>query len=102
MKDFINIELNFKTLDRYYIRHTIFKVLKDSLPKLSGKILDIGCGKMPYRNYILENSQVDNYIGLDIETALEYDSSVKPDFTWMALPCHLWTQVLIVLLVLKF
>tara|TARA_R110000850_G_scaffold18084_4_gene54989 strand:- start:289 stop:990 length:702 start_codon:yes stop_codon:yes gene_type:complete len=82
LKDFINIELNFKTLDRYYIRHTIFKVLKDSLPKLSGKILDIGCGKMPYRNYILENSQVDNYIGLDIETALEYDSSVKPDFTW--------------------
>lgn len=37
---------------------------------------------MPYKNYILENSNVKKYIGLDIENALEYDAAVKPDFTW--------------------
>jgi|SRR5690606_10412920 len=82
MKDFIDLELNIKNLDRYYIRHAIFKALKNSLSDLNGKLLDIGCGKMPYKNYILENSKVSNYVGLDIENALVYDSEIKPDFTW--------------------
>lgn len=80
--DFINIKLSVKTLDRYYVRTSIFKALQDNLATLSGKLLDIGCGKMPYRNYILENSKVKNYIGLDIENALEYDKFIKPDFVW--------------------
>jgi SAM-dependent methyltransferase len=37
---------------------------------------------MPYREYILQNSRVQAYVGLDIETALEYDKNVKPDYTW--------------------
>jgi SAM-dependent methyltransferase len=37
---------------------------------------------MPYKNYILEHSKVSTYNGLDIENALEYDTEVKPDFTW--------------------
>ena len=37
---------------------------------------------MPYKNYILKNSKVDEYVGLDIETALQYDQEIKPDFTW--------------------
>ncbi|EMQ95503.1 hypothetical protein D778_02597 [Xanthomarina gelatinilytica] len=82
MKDFIDIKLSEKNLDRYYIRSSIFKAFKELLPNFNGKLLDIGCGKMPYRNYILENSKVLNYVGLDIEDALEYDTEVKPDFTW--------------------
>ena len=82
MKDFINIELNAKNLDRFYIRNAIFKALENSLCNLTGNLLDIGCGKMPYKNYILEHSNVKSYIGLDIETALKYDKAVKPDYTW--------------------
>ena len=82
MKDFVDIEFNLKNLDRYYIRSAIFKALKKSLHNLNGNLLDIGCGKMPYKSYILENYQVSTYIGLDIETAKEYDKDVKPDFTW--------------------
>jgi len=69
-------------LDRYVIRKAIFEALKKSLPMFSGKLLDIGCGKMPYKKFILENSKVSEYIGLDIETAIVYDHNVKPDFTW--------------------
>jgi SAM-dependent methyltransferase len=47
-----------------------------------GRLLDVGCGKMPYKNYILQNGSVSEYVGLDIETAIEYDENVKPDYTW--------------------
>jgi len=80
--DFINLNLKSSNLDRYYIRTSIFKALNKCLPALSGKLLDIGCGKMPYKKHILENSKVQHYTGLDIETALPYDSEVKPDYTW--------------------
>lgn len=82
MEDFVNIKFTNQNLDRYYIRKKIFESLNSNLFLFSGTLLDIGCGKMPYKKYILENSKVKKYVGLDIENALEYDSSVKPDYTW--------------------
>jgi len=82
MDDFINIPFTIENLDRYYIRTSIFNALRDSLPFFKGKLLDVGCGKKPYKNFILANSDVNEYTGLDIETALEYDKDVKPDYTW--------------------
>jgi SAM-dependent methyltransferase len=82
VKDFIDIALTRNNLDRYYIRMSIFNALKKNLPNMKGKLLDIGCGKMPYREYILEHSKVSDYFGLDIETALTYDDGVQPDATW--------------------
>lgn len=81
-KDFINILFTIENLDRYYIRTSIFNALKESLIYFKGNLLDIGCGKMPYKNYILEHSAVKKYVGLDIENALEYEKSIKPDYTW--------------------
>lgn len=81
-KDFINIEFSSRTLDVYIIRKSIVNSLKSVLPDLKGSLIDIGCGKMPYKKYILENSDVDNYFGLDIENAIEYDVNIKPDFRW--------------------
>ncbi|PTS99125.1 class I SAM-dependent methyltransferase, partial [Flavobacterium sp. HMWF030] len=52
-----------------------------SIPLFSGKLLDSGCGSMPYRNLILSNSAVTNYIGLDIESGLNYEDT-KPDYLW--------------------
>lgn len=82
MNDFTDISLSVDTLDRYYIRTSIFKALKETLPQFKGRLLDIGCGKMPYREYILEHSKIKNYTGLDIENAIDYDSNVQADFTW--------------------
>ena len=50
--------------------------------KVGLKLLDVGCGKMPYKDYILENSKVSSYVGLDIESAIDYDPNIKPDYTW--------------------
>ncbi len=81
MDNFTQIPFSIDNLDRYYIRKSIFKALKDNLTFFSGKLLDYGCGKMPYKKYILENSKITKYIGLDIETAIDYKGE-KPDFTW--------------------
>lgn len=37
---------------------------------------------MPYKEFILKNSSVHKYVGLDIENALQYDAGIKPDCTW--------------------
>jgi SAM-dependent methyltransferase len=80
--NFITIEFSEDNIDRYIIRTSIKKAIDNSLVHLKGNLLDIGCGKMPYKKYILDNSNVKNYVGLDIETALVYDKAVKPDYTW--------------------
>lgn len=82
MTDFVDIKLANNNLDTYYIRTSILKYLNHHLPMFKGDLLDIGCGKMPYKPYILDNSEVTKYIGLDIDTAIVYDQKVKPDFLW--------------------
>ncbi|WOD43982.1 class I SAM-dependent methyltransferase [Hwangdonia lutea] len=82
MKYFTDIPFSNENIDRYIIRKAILSALNSSLSNFKGNLLDIGCGKMPYKKYILENSKVKNYVGLDIENALTYDMAIKPDITW--------------------
>ena len=79
---FINLKLKNTNLDHFHIRDSIFYFLSQNISLLTGKLVDIGCGKMPYRDYILNNSVITSYIGLDIEGSLSYDAHIKPDFTW--------------------
>ena len=81
MDNFIQIPFTIDNLDRYCIRTSILQALRGSLKFFTGKLLDYGCGKMPYRKYILDNSGVTEYIGLDLDVALDY-GDVKPDVTW--------------------
>ena len=81
MDGFINIPYSINNIDKYIVRTSILNSLKKSLPEFKGKLLDVGCGKMPYKKYILENSSVEKYIGLDIDTAIDYKGE-KPDFFW--------------------
>lgn len=101
--NFINIPFTQRNLDRYIVRTSILRVMKNALPDMHGKLLDAGCGKMPYRELVLKNSKVTDYVGLDIETAMEYDQVIKPDYTWdgrvmpfadAAFDCVLATEVM--------
>jgi SAM-dependent methyltransferase len=80
--NFIEIPFTYDNLDRYLVRCAIKKALDENLHRFSGKLLDVGCGKMPYKNYIKCNSTITDYVGLDIETAIPYDVNIKPDYTW--------------------
>lgn len=79
---FFPANLNYTNIDVYIVRKSIVKALDLSMPQLKGKLLDIGCGKMPYKEYLLSHSKVETYTALDIETARVYDSNIQPDFTW--------------------
>ena len=80
--NFTNIPQTPDNIDMYVIRTCIWNALQKSAPRLKGKFLDVGCGKKPYKNYLLENHFIETYTGLDIETALVYEEGVGPDVTW--------------------
>lgn len=80
--NFISIPLNVNNLDLYHHRTSIIRALDKRLPAFHGKLLDAGCGKMPYKQYIFEKSSITEYVGLDIEQAIIYDQEVKPDYYW--------------------
>lgn len=80
--NFTEIPFNSNNLDRYVIRTSVKHAIAKQLPNWQGQLLDIGCGKMPYRAWILKESKVQAYVGLDIATAIVYDKQVQPDLTW--------------------
>jgi SAM-dependent methyltransferase len=80
--NFIVVKFSSSNLDRYIIRTSIKRAIDWALPMLKGQLLDAGCGKMPYKDYILQNSEVHEYVGLDIEVAIVYDEKIRPDYTW--------------------
>jgi SAM-dependent methyltransferase len=82
MDDFINLKLGVRNLDIFYIRKSILEVMTNNMHLMNGELLDFGCGKMPYKKFVLDNSKVEKYVGLDMETALEYDAAIRPDATW--------------------
>jgi SAM-dependent methyltransferase len=80
-KSHIDIVLAKNNLDGFVIRKEIFKAVYENLFLFKGKVLDSGCGSMPYKEFILSNNNVTDYVGLDIESAIDYQN-VKPDFLW--------------------
>ena len=49
-----------------FIRWYLYKEIEKLAPQLSGKLLDFGCGRKPYKSLF---TNVDEYIGLDIEVS---------------------------------
>ncbi len=78
--EFINISASYRNLDSFYHRRSIVRALDAVLLELHGELLDAGCGEMPYREYILENSAVEKYTGLELTDT--FDKSGEPDCFW--------------------
>lgn len=79
--DFLNPKLSLDFMDLYLIRSQILKALNNYLPQCTGTLLDIGCGEMPYKEHILQNSSVEKYIGMDFVSG-KYADLKKPDMAW--------------------
>ena len=86
--DFIDVKLSRVTLDRALIRHGIFQALTQAVGKFHGTLLDVGCGRSPYKSVLLgPGSQVTKYLGLDLKGGsyakfgpfdVEWDGSTIP------------------------
>lgn len=101
--DFINPQISAIFFDRYLIRKEIYDRLKKNVHLFNGNLLDIGCGSMPYKDYILStNHGVKKYIGLDFPQG-KYAEQKQPDLTWdgttiplpdKSIDCAMATEVL--------
>ena len=79
---FLNPQLTPANLDRYIIRSRILQAIQQVLPELSGTLLDVGCGQMPYKPLLLSHdSKVEKYIGLDLQGG-RHAQLLQPDLLW--------------------
>ena len=81
MTQFVNLRLTRKNLDRFHIRSKIHSFVLEQIAHLSGTVLDVGCGQMPYKSLIISQLNVKKYIGLDIDSAIDYGGAA-PDIFW--------------------
>ncbi len=81
-ENFINTKFSIFNLSTYFVRLSIFNFLKDNIPFFVGDLLDIGCGKMPYKKFLTSKAKIKKYVGIDIKEAIIYDEKIKPDLYW--------------------
>lgn len=79
---FIFPKLKLDNIDRYTIRKSIFDALSSNVSFFEGNLLDVGCGKMPYRDFLKKNCSISTYTGVDLENAIKYDANIRPDAFW--------------------
>src|SRR6266478_3318941 len=76
---FLNPRCRPKSLDILGPRRSILLELRQLLPSFYGRLLDVGCGSMPYRNMIMGSAQsLTEYVGIDVSNN-RYN---KPNVVW--------------------
>lgn len=77
---FINLKLDKMLISFYFIRKSLLAAVSELKPNIHGTVLDLACGVMPYKEYLMSDKIV-NYIGIDLEPT-DYHHDVKPDYYW--------------------
>lgn len=77
---FIDLKPGNLPVSFYIIRKSLLAAVTELKPKLKGTVLDLACGVMPYKEYLMSD-KIENYIGIDLEPT-HYHHDVKPDFYW--------------------
>ena len=79
---FINLQPDIIRPSFYIIRRTLLDAVSELKPKLKGIVVDLGCGVMPYKNFLIDGSlEIKKYIGIDLEPT-EYHHDLSPDLFW--------------------
>ena len=77
---FFELSLKKLPISTYLVRKSLLSAISELKPKLQGQVLDLGCGIMPYRDFLMSN-KIEKYIGIDLPPT-EYHHNVKPDLYW--------------------
>ena len=74
------MKLKPENLDVYFALQNNFDYLKKSSVQFKGVLLDVGCGQMPFKEFILSSVlSVTQYISLDLPNNVY---GISPDLTW--------------------
>lgn len=65
----------------FVIRKLLLETVTAHRSLLHGTLVDIGCGRMPYREFLLENPKITKYIGVDWPNS-PYHAKTPPDIHW--------------------
>ncbi len=80
--DYSKLELTRHNMDIYYPLSKKVALIRRVAPQyFKGKLLDVGCGRMPYRAIIENACMLESYTGVDIENE-RYQEAIKPDIFW--------------------
>lgn len=60
----------------FFARRGLMRELRDLLPELQGEVIDVGCGRMPYRALV----PAARYIGVDVDTPVTRELAVADVF----------------------
>jgi SAM-dependent methyltransferase len=78
-KMYLKPSFGLRSIDTFGVRRGIVDSLTHALPNFHGKVLDVGCGYMPYKPLIMSApSQANAYIGMD----LAGNHYQPPDLIW--------------------
>jgi SAM-dependent methyltransferase len=80
-REFLAMPLSPKTMGFYSVRTAILDSVKEQANFFYGRVLDVGCGFMPYRKLVEANPQVENYVGMDLQQPTYY-GQIEPNLTW--------------------
>lgn len=67
--------------DVYFHLHQKRELMATATKAFTGRLLDLGCGKMPYKEIIKAHSEIDVYTGVDIKNEI-YQDKLQPDYFW--------------------
>ncbi|WP_372716852.1 class I SAM-dependent methyltransferase [Novipirellula sp.] len=76
---YLNPRLTSQNIDLYVIRKAILTTVEDASCQFRGRFLDVGAGNQPYRELIESNSQVSEYVPLDLHDNGAYEDA---KYTW--------------------
>ncbi|MBX9779714.1 MAG: class I SAM-dependent methyltransferase [Chitinophagaceae bacterium] len=65
----------------YLIQKSLIEAVKNLKQIIHGNVLDLGCGVMPYKQFLLEAGTITKYTGIDLANS-EYHNKVVPDAYW--------------------
>jgi len=81
--DYEKLVLSLDNMDTYFSLTQKVDCIKKVAPShFKGKLLDLGCGRMPYKSLIKKFSSITEYIGMDISHEYYEQNIYKPDMIW--------------------
>jgi SAM-dependent methyltransferase len=78
--NFIDLKLEKNGYSMFAIRESLLNAAKELQTRISGDVIDLGCGDMPYKKLLMSSGKITSYKGVDIKSDIY--NKIPPDYFW--------------------